>query len=274
MRTWFITGASRGFGREWTEAALERGDRVAASARDVRSLDALVAEYGDDVLPLQLDVTDKPAVDAAVAQVVERFGRLDIIVNNAGYGLFGAVEEITEEQARAQIETNLFGALWVTKAAIPYLRAQSSGHIVQVSSVGGVTAFPNLGLYHASKWGLEGFSQSLALELAPLGIHVTIVEPASYSTDWSGASAVHATPMDVYEPARVERATRVRPGAVGVPSATRTAILAVVDAPKPPRRIFFGRNMIETVRAEYEERLEDWEEWRSVSEAAHGDPTG
>ncbi|WP_053382667.1 SDR family NAD(P)-dependent oxidoreductase [Leucobacter celer] len=270
MKTWFITGASRGFGREWTEAALERGDRVAATARNTAALDALVAQYDGAVLPLQLDVTDKAAVDAAVARAIERFGHLDVVVNNAGYGLFGAIEEVSEEEARDQIEANLFGALWVTKAVIPHMRERGSGHIVQVSSIGGINAYANLGLYHASKWGLEGFSQAAALELAPFGVHVTLIEPANYSTDWSGASAVHSTPLDFYQPARDARAARVRPGAVGVPSATREAILAVVDAEQPPLRIFFGRNMIEQATGEYRQRIAGWEAWRPVSEAAHG----
>ncbi len=272
MKTWFITGTSRGFGREWAEAALERGDRVAATARNTASLDALVEKYGDAVLPLRLDVTDKAAVDATVAQAIEHFGHLDVVVNNAGYGLFGAIEEVTEEEARDQIEANLFGALWVTKAVIPHMRERRSGHIVQVSSIGGINAYANLGLYHASKWGLEGFSQAAALELAPFGVHVTLIEPANFSTDWSGASAVHSTPLDFYQPARDARAARVRPGAVGVPSATRGAILAVVDAEEPPLRIFFGRAMIEQATAEYQQRIAGWEAWRSVSEAAHGNP--
>ncbi|WP_100344429.1 SDR family NAD(P)-dependent oxidoreductase [Compostimonas suwonensis] len=272
-KTWFITGASRGFGREWTEAALDRGDRVAATARNVDSLGDLVEKYGDAVLPLRLDVTDKAAVDVAVAHSIERFGHLDVVVNNAGYGLFGAIEEVSAEEARAQIETNLFGALWVTKAVVPHLRERGSGHIIQVSSIGGINAYANLGLYHASKWGLEGFSQALALELAPFGVHVTLIEPANYSTDWSGASAAHSAPLDFYEPARAARAARIRPGAVGVPSATRAAILAVVDADQPPLRIFFGRNMIEQATTEYEQRIAGWEAWRTVSEAAHGNPT-
>ncbi|WP_433340061.1 SDR family NAD(P)-dependent oxidoreductase [Streptomyces sp. CA-253872] len=272
MKTWFITGTSRGFGRLWAEAALARGDRVAATVRDLATLDPLVEKYGDAVLPLRLDVTDKAAVDAAVARAIEHFGHLDIVVNNAGYGLFGTIEEVSEEEARAQIDTNLFGALWVTKAVVPHLRERGAGHIVQVSSIGGINAYANLGLYHASKWALEGFSQALAQELAPFGVHVTLVEPANYATDWSGASAVHATPLDVYEPARAARAARVRPGAVGVPTATREAILAVVDAEEPPLRIFFGRNMIEQATTEYESRVATWEAWREVSEAAHGTP--
>ncbi|MFG3064710.1 MULTISPECIES: SDR family oxidoreductase [unclassified Streptomyces] len=270
QKVWFITGTSRGFGREWAEAALERGDRVAATARNIESLKALTDSYGDRVLALQLDVTDKAAVDTAVAHAHEHFGRLDVVVNNAGYGLFGTIEEVSEDEARAQIETNLFGALWVTKAALPILRAQGSGHFVQVSSIGGLMAFPNLGLYHASKWAVEAFSQSLALEVAPFGLHVTIVEPTGYSTDWSGDSAVNATPIDVYEPARAARAARVKPGMVGDPTATREAILAIVDADEPPLRVFFGRGQVERIEEEYGKRLETWHAWKDLSERAHG----
>jgi len=272
QKVWFITGTSRGFGREWAEAALDRGDKVAATARNIESLKALTDSYGDRVLALQLDVTDKAAVDTAVAHAHEHFGRLDVVVNNAGYGLFGTIEEVSEDEARAQIETNLFGALWVTKAALPILRAQGSGHFVQVSSIGGLMAFPNLGLYHASKWAVEAFSQSLALEVAPFGIHVTIVEPTGYSTDWSGDSAVNATPIDVYEPARAARAARVKPGMVGDPTATREAILAIVDADEPPLRVFFGRGQVERIEEEYGKRLDTWHAWKDLSERAHGSP--
>ena len=165
-KVWFITGSSKGFGKVWAEAALARGDLVAATARDPGTLADLVGKYGDSIAALKLDVTDKAAVGAAVAGTHERFGRLDVVVNNAGYGQFGAIEEISEEEARAQMETNVFGALWVTQAALPVMRAQGSGHIIQISSIGGVNAFPNIGMYHASKWALEGFSQALALEVA------------------------------------------------------------------------------------------------------------
>src|ERR1700754_742887 len=184
-KVWFITGASRGSGREWAIAALERGDKVAATARDTATLDDLAEKYGDALLPIRLDVTDRDADFAAVKQAHDHFGRLDIVVNNAGYGHFGFIEELTEAEARAQIETNLFGALWVTQAALPLLRAQRSGHIIQVSSIGGISAFQHGGIYHASKWGLEGFSPSLAQEIAPFNIHVTLIEPAGFSTDWA-----------------------------------------------------------------------------------------
>jgi len=197
-KVWFITGTSRGFGREWTAAALERGDKVAATARDVSTLDDLVAKYGDALLPIALDVTDRDADFAAVKTAHEHFGRLDVVVNNAGYGQFGFIEELSEAEARDQIETNVFGALWITQAALPYLRAQGSGHIIQVSSIGGISAFAGLGAYHASKWALEGFSQSLAAEVERFGIHVTLIEPGGFSTDWSGASAKRTTELEVY----------------------------------------------------------------------------
>ena len=171
---------------------------MAATARNADSVADLAERYGEEnALPLALDVTDKEAVRDAVAKAREHFGRLDVVVNNAGYGLFGSIEEVSEKQARAQIETNLFGALWVTQAVLPILREQGSGHVIQVSSIGGVHAFPGIGLYHASKWGLEGFSQSLAGEVADLGVKVTLVEPGGFSTDWAGPSAVSAEKLEV-----------------------------------------------------------------------------
>jgi NAD(P)-dependent dehydrogenase (short-subunit alcohol dehydrogenase family) len=268
-KIWFITGSSKGFGRIWAEAALKRGDKVAATARDVKSLAGLQG----DVLELALDVTDKAAVDAAVKKAHDHFGRLDVIVNNAGFGLFGMVEEVTEAQARAQMETNFFGALWVTKAALPYLIAQKSGHVIQVSSIGGVNAFPTLGLYHASKWALEGFSQSLATEVEPFGVHVTLVEPTGYQTDWNGASSVQAAHLPHYEPMRAHLADyfgAIRKQPRGLPQATAEAILAVVDAPKPPLRIFFGKGPLEMIKGEYAKRIALWEEWDAVSKKAHG----
>ena len=269
-KVWFITGTSRGFGRVWAQAALARGDRVAATARDVKTLAPLVEQYGDLVAPLALDVTDKAAASAAIAFTHERFGRLDVVVNNAGYGLFGTIEEVNESEARAQLETNLFGALWVTQAALPFMRAQGSGHIIQVSSIGGVNAFPTVGLYHASKWGLEGFSQSLAAEVAGFGIKVTIVEPGGYATDWGGASAKRATQMKIYEGAREKIAAVRSSAAPGDPNATGPAILKVVDATDPPLRIFLGSGGLPMTLAEYARRLETWQKWNDVSVEAQG----
>ncbi len=271
-KTWFITGASRGFGKEWSIAALERGDRVAATARDTATLDDLVQQFGDAILPIQLDVTDREADFAAVALAHEHFGRLDVVVNNAGYGQFGMVEEISEAEARDQIETNLLGALWVTQAALPFLREQGSGHILQVSSIGGISAFTGIGMYHASKWALEGLSQSLAREVKQFGIHVTLIEPAGYSTDWGGASAKHATPNPAYDEfrTRVQEERAKRQTHPGDPLATREAVLAVVDAEKPPLRIFFGDGPLAIATKDYESRLAMWREWEPVSIAAHG----
>ena len=271
-KTWFITGASRGFGREWTIAALERGDTVAATARDTATLDDLVQQFGDKILPLRLDVTDRDAVFTAVKDAHDRFGRLDVVVNNAGYGQFGMVEEISEQEAREQIETNVFGALWVTQAVLPYLREQGSGHILQVSSIGGISAFPNIGIYNASKWALEGFSQSLAAEVADFGIKVTIIEPGAYSTDWGGASARHAAADPAYDAFREKAAEqrKARAGNPGDPVATREAVLQVVDAENPPLRIFFGEGPLAIATKDYESRLATWREWQPVSVAAHG----
>lgn len=269
-KVWFITGASKGFGREWAEAALERGDRVAATARKPETLDALVDTYGDDVLPLKLDVTDRGADQAAVKQAAEHFGQLDVVINNAGYGHFGMVEEFTEDELRGQLETNLFGAVWVTQAALPIMREQRFGHIIQVSSIGGISAFPTVGAYHASKWALEGLSQSLAQEVAGFGIHVTLIEPGGYSTDWSGPSAVHSDENPAY--ADVREAAKNRPSAAtpGDPTATREPILKVVDADEPPLRVFFGEAPLAIATKDYESRLATWNEWQPVSLQAQG----
>jgi NAD(P)-dependent dehydrogenase (short-subunit alcohol dehydrogenase family) len=271
-KTWFITGASRGFGKEWSIAALERGDTVAATARDTATLDDLVQQFGDKVLPLQLDVNDRDAVLAAVAQAHDHFGGLDVVVNNAGYGQFGMIEEISEAEARAQFDTNVFGALFVTQAALPYLRAQGSGHILQVSSIGGISAFPNIGIYNASKWALEAFSQSLAAEVADFGIKVTLIEPAGYSTDWGGASAKHAQANPAYDAYREKAAElrKTRQASPGDPVATREAVLQVVDAENPPLRIFFGDGPLGIATKDYESRLAEWRAWEPVSIAAHG----
>lgn len=271
-KTWFITGTSRGFGREWAVAALERGDSVAATARDVSSLDDLVERFGDRILPIALDVTDRAADFAAVDAAVLRFGRLDVVVNNAGYGHFGFVEEVTEAEARAQLETNVFGALWITQAALPHLRAQGSGHIIQVSSIGGISAFPLVGIYHASKWALEGFSQSLAQEVAGFGIHVTLVEPGGFSTDWSGSSAATSEPLEAYAALHesVAEARKTRNATPGDPAASARAILKIVDAEEPPLRVFFGTAPLGIAKADYAKRIETWETWNDVSVLAQG----
>ena len=269
-KTWFITGASRGFGRIWTEAALSRGDRVAATARDPKTLAALQKKYGENVLALQLDVTDRAAVQKSVTQAPAHFGQLDVVVNNAGYGPFGMVEEVSEQQARDQFETNFYGALWVTQAALPLLRAQGSGHIIQISSIGGLLALPNLGLYNASKWALEGLSQALAAEVKTFGINVTLVEPTGYATEWGRGSATMAQPVAAYDDLRAQIAKGWSNFKIGNPHATAQAMLALVDAKEPPLRAFFGMGLLGMMQGEYAQRLETWSKWSELSDAAMG----
>jgi NAD(P)-dependent dehydrogenase (short-subunit alcohol dehydrogenase family) len=271
-RTWFITGTSRGFGREWALAALDRGDRVVGTARNPSSMDDIAERYGSErFLALQLDVTDRDAGFAAVKRAHEHFGELDIVVNNAGYGHFGTIEELSEQEARDQLETNLFGALWVTQAALPLMRAQQRGHIIQVSSIGGISAFALVGIYHASKWGLEGFSQALAQEVERFGIHVTLIEPGGFSTDWSGDSAKRSEAIAAYDEIREERRRRVGGNAAGDPVASAAAVLRVVDADPPPLRCFFGTAPLSIAEADYKARLETWREWQPVAELAQGE---
>lgn len=272
-KTWFITGANKGFGHQFAKAALERGDRVAATSRNIAALDDLASTYGDAVLPIALDVTDRVGVFAAIKKTAETFGRLDVVVNNAGYGLFGMVEEISERELRDQIEVNLFGSFHVIQAALPVLRAQGSGHIVQISTVGGIAAFPDLGGYHASKWAIEGLSESLALEVVNFGIKVTLVEPGLYATDWAGSSAVRAESNPAYEAVHAARDAEVQQlpaDLVGDPAGVGPAILKIVDAENPPLRAFFGKMPMLLVPPLYAERLRTWKEWESVSLQAHG----
>lgn len=264
-KVWFITGASKGFGHLWAAAALARGDRVAATARNTDSLKDLVDTYRDAVLPIRLDVTDKQADADAVALARDTFGRLDVVVNNAGYGQFGAIEELSEAELRAQFETNFFGAFWVTQAALPIMREQRSGHIVQVSSIGGVAAFVNTGAYHASKWALEGFSDSLSQEVAEFGIKVTLIEPGGFTTDWSGPSAKRATPLPAYDGVRVAQQQRSSAAHPGDPGATAAAILQVVDAEEPPLRVLFGLDPTVITKRVYASRLATWAAWDHVS---------
>lgn len=265
-KSWFITGTSKGFGREWTEAALARGDRVAATARDVGTLQPLVDTYGDAVLPLRLDVTDRGAAVEAVRRAAAEFGTLDVLVNNAGYGHFGMVEELTEAEVRAELETNFFGALWLTQAALPIMRRQGRGRIIQVTSEGGIRAFPGIGAYHASKWAVEGLSESLRQEVAGFGIDVICLEPGPYRTDFGGGSVRQSEPHPDY--AAVREATRIE-WDLGDPRATREPMLELADTDDPPARMFFGKSFA-AVEAEYRARLDGWRKWEPVALAAFG----
>jgi NAD(P)-dependent dehydrogenase (short-subunit alcohol dehydrogenase family) len=269
-KVWFITGTSKGFGRIWAEAALQRGDQVIATARDKSTLQPLVQKYGEAVLALSLDVNSRQATVDAVAQGVAKFGRIDVAIANAGYGHFGYVEEITEAEARAQLETNVLGSLWTIQAVLPVMRQQKSGHILQLSSIGGILAFPGLGIYHASKWAMEGLCDSLSQEVSSLGIKVTLVEPTGYSTDWGGPSAKASKQMDAYAAARKAREGASGNFVPGKPEATAEAILTLVDSPEPPLRLMLGAGTVGMAEHFYGQRLKTWKDWESVSTKAHG----
>jgi len=270
-KTIFITGASRGFGKLWAEAFLKRGDKVAATARNTETLNDLVATYGDAILPIKLDVNSRAESFAAVNKAKEHFGSLDVVINNAGYGLFGTIEETTEEEARNQIETNVFGLLWITQAALPIFREQQHGHIIQVSSVLGITTLPLLGLYNASKFAVEGLSETLAQEVKQFGINISLVEPNGFTTDWAGASAVQSEPLEVYQGIRnAFNEANSQEGAFGDPSATAEAVLKLVDSKNPPLRLFLGKHALPWAKSVYQERIAGWEEWNDVAVAAHG----
>jgi NAD(P)-dependent dehydrogenase (short-subunit alcohol dehydrogenase family) len=271
-RVWLISGASRGLGRAFAEAALEVGDTVVAAARRPETLAELVEEYGSRVAPVTLDVTDRAQVLSVVEGTLETQGRIDVLVNNAGYGLAGGVEEVTEEQARHQMEVNFFGALWCTQAVLAPMRRQRRGHIFQISSMGGVAAFLNTGVYHASKWALEGLSESLAQEVAPFGIRVTIIEPGPFRTDWNGDSLTRATPMEVYDAvlgARREahsgKFARTQPGD---PRGAAQALLRVLASDDPPLRLLLGTQAADLAPQIYHRRLEEWARWDETAREA------
>lgn len=274
-KVWFVTGSSRGLGRCFVEAALARGDKVAATARNTASLDEVVATYGDAVLPLAMDVTDKAAVLESVRRANEHFGRLDVIVNNAGYAQVGAIEELTEQQLRDQFETNVFGAMWVIQAALPYLRDQGSGHVIQLSSVAGLIAMPLGAAYHISKWAVEALNETLSHEVADFGIKVTIIEPAGFATragkNPDPLNNGHlAAPDPVYDGLRKRLAGLVGTKPSGDPAAAAQTLLEIVDSDNPPLRVLFGQGFHEMIQQVYAERLKTWADGQDLSIAAHG----
>ncbi|TQN42377.1 short-subunit dehydrogenase [Blastococcus colisei] len=278
MKAWLVTGASRGLGRAFTEAALDRGDLVAGVARDVAPLSDLVDRYDGAFLPVRLDVTARADVLRAVDQVHDAFGRLDVVVNNAGYGVLGAIEEAGEAETRSLLETNLLGPMWVVQAALPYLRAQGSGHIVQVSSVAGVAAFPMVGLYCMTKWALEAMSESLAEEVRPFGMHVTLLEPGAMRTDWAHASMHRvATTLDAYADAwdaRLEgMASEFARQQPGDPVRAAELLLQIVDHPSPPRRVLMGSGAFDLASSRYRATLDEWASWESAARAIDFPPT-
>jgi NAD(P)-dependent dehydrogenase (short-subunit alcohol dehydrogenase family) len=272
VKTWLITGSSRGFGRELAGAVLERGENLVATARRPADLDGLVAKYGDQVRAVTLDVTDPAAARAAVRTAVAEFGRLDVVVNNAGYANSAPIEEMAEDDFRAQIEANLFGVVNVTRAALPVLRAQRSGHIVQFSSIGGrVGGTPGMGAYQTAKFGVEGFSEVLNAEVAPLGIKVIIVEPGPFRTEWSTTSMVRAEVGPDYEQTvgevnRMREATAA--GWPGDPARAAKIILDVVDMAEPPLRLLLGAAAVDLAVRSAGERTAEAQRWADLSRSA------
>jgi NAD(P)-dependent dehydrogenase (short-subunit alcohol dehydrogenase family) len=267
-RTWFVTGSSRGLGRSVVEAALEAGDNVIATARKPAQLGDLVAKYGDRVMPVALDVTDADAVQSAVKAGHERFGRIDVVVNNAGYGDVAAVEDVTLESFRAQFDTNFFGVVYVTKAVLPILREQGAGHIFQVSSVGGRTPPLGLSAYSSAKWAVGGFSSILAQEVAPLGIKVTVLEPGGIKTDWAGSSMTIPPISKPYEQTVGQFAGFLRAYHGQEPSSPAKiagVILSLAGREDAPVRLLLGPDAVEYAQKYAQALAESDKKWRDVS---------
>jgi len=270
-KVWFITGSSRGFGRVWTEAALKRGDKVAATARNVSSIAYFKEKYGANVLTLELDVTNHDQVKKVVEQAHAHFGKLDIVMNNAGYSLVGTIEESSADDVRALYETNVLGPVAVIQAALPLLRKQGSGHIIGVSSNLGHVVLPVIGYYCSSKWAFEAIHESLAKEVASFGIKVTIVEPGAYATEFgSQESLKFAAGLDLYADFKEQFFGELRNLKRGDPQATPKALFEMIDAENPPLRFFLGNENLPWVRAAYAERMATWEAWEDVSNSAQG----
>lgn len=268
-KTWFITGASSGFGMAFAQHALELGDNVVATARSISKLEALVASSPSRVLALRLDVTRPADAAEAVKAAAAHFGSIDIVVNNAGYGIVGAVEETPDGELRAQMETNFFGAVAVTKAALPQLRKQRSGAIVNISSMGGQMSFAGFSAYSASKFALEGLSEALAQEVAPFGIKVLIVEPGAFRTDFAGTDALkHMPVMDAYQETvggTREFAKGMDGTQAGDPRKAAAAVAKALTAPKTPLRLQLGADAVAAVRGHSEQLLSDLDAWESVA---------
>ena len=276
-KVWFITGSARGLGRSLTIAVLESGDKVAAAARNVSQLNDLVAIYGDKLMPVQLDVTDYDRVHEAVSDVVKHFGTIDVLVNNAGFGITGAAEAYTDDQVRSQLETNLYAVIEVTRAVLPYMRKQRSGRILQVSSIGGRVGAAGVTIYQAAKFGVSGFSEALANEVRELGIKVTSVEPGGFRTDWAGDSMTYAKEIEGYKLVN-DRAAFFKGGTfvpVGDPDKAARVMVDLAKNPNPPVHLVLGSEAIRMLAAADDARAREREEWLPISLSTdHDDDAG
>ncbi len=268
-KVWFITGCSTGFGRELAKAVLERGYRAVVTARNPAKVEDIVAGHQDRALVLELDVTDPVEVDAAIKSAVKRFKQIDVLVNNAGVGYFGAVEESDEEEVRRMFEINFFGLANMTRAVLPTMRSQRSGHFVNISSIGGLRSFPTLAYYNATKYAVEGFSEALSLEVAPLGIKVTIVEPSGFRTDWAGRSAAESkSKIADYAATAGKNRDDIRGYSgkqPGDPVRAAAAIIAAVESSNPPLRLLLGRAALKGARAKIDMLKRDFDAWERTT---------
>ncbi len=267
-RVWLITGSSRGFGRRLAEAVLAHGDRLVATARQPEQLDDLVTRYGDSVRAIPLDVTNAEQARAAVFAAVDAFGRLDVLVNNAGYGYAAAIEDASEAELRAQIETDLWGVINVTRAALPVMHRQRSGRILQFSSIAGRLGIPGLAPYHMAKWAVEGFSEALAREVAPLGIKVTLIEPGAFRTDFNVSSLRETPPSADYQSTVgpvMSFFSEIAGHEPGDPAKAAQAIIAIVDEEHPPRRLLLGSDAVHLARQSDQARLAEIDRWEQLS---------
>jgi NAD(P)-dependent dehydrogenase (short-subunit alcohol dehydrogenase family) len=273
-KTWFITGASSGFGRAFAQHALAQGHNIVATARKISTLASIAATAPERVLALSLDVTRQSEADAAIEAAVARFGRIDVLINNAGYGLVGAFEETSDSELRALMDTNFFGAMNVTRAALPTLRAQKSGAIVNISSLGGQLSFAGFGAYSATKFAIEGVSEALAQELAPFGVQVLIAEPGQFRTNLTGPSMRHMPVMEAYRDvvgATHEFAHNMNGTQEGDPSKAAAAIEAAIDAAHPPLRLQLGADAVEMVREHSATLLKDLAAWEVLARGTRFD---
>lgn len=266
-KVWFITGSSRGLGRSLADAVLANGDQVAATARNTKQLDDLIGKYPGQIRAIELDVTNYLQINEAVKEAISHFGRIDVLVNNAGFGIIGAAEAYSDEQVRNQLETNLYAPIALSRAVLPYMRKQRSGHILQISSAGGRSGNPGLAMYSAAKFGLGGFSEALAKEVAPLGIRVTSIEPGGFRTDWGAASMTYAESVEGYE-TTVDWMTEFFQKnyvAMGDPEKAAKVMIDVVGNEEPPVHLVLGSEAVGIVKQTDASRQAEFEKWIPVS---------
>lgn len=268
-KVWFITGCSTGFGREIAKKVIAAGYQVVVTARNITQIEDLAAGNPENVLALTVDVTDKTQVAEAIQQTIEKFGRIDVLVNNAGIGYFSSVEESLEEETRKMFEINFWGLMNVTNAALPHLRNQKSGHIINFSSISGLASFPAVGYYNATKYAVEGISESLAKEVAPIGINVTLIEPGAFRTDWAGRSATRTqTAIPEYQETVGVRLGRPSGQEAGDPEKLADAVITVAESDNPPLRLLLGEATYQIATDKFTNLLKDMETWKETTISA------